>query len=219
MIAKARKEDIMPYVYRIGAGASEDRIERLIEERLQPGADKKAIDERIWDLFGEEWAVMFTDLSGFSRRVAEFGIIHFLQIIYESQRILVPCIERFNGILLKTEGDSMLVIFRSVAKALECAVDMQRKARSYNTDREEAEKILLCVGLGFGKMLRIGDSDVFGTEVNAAAKLGEDIAKAWEILVTGAVAHALEGTAGIRFEPTNIVPPGADKAFKAAYSM
>ena len=51
------------------------------------------IDERIWDLFGEEWAVMFTDLSGFSRGVADFGIIHFLQIIYESQRVLIPCID------------------------------------------------------------------------------------------------------------------------------
>jgi hypothetical protein len=29
-----------------------------------------------------------------------------------------------------------------------------------------------------------GDDDVFGAEVNAASKLGEDTAKAWEILVT-----------------------------------
>ena len=29
----------------------------LIAERLRPGADKAQIDERIWDLFGEEWAV------------------------------------------------------------------------------------------------------------------------------------------------------------------
>ena len=51
----------------LGLGASEDRLSRLIEERLKPGSDKKRIDERIWDLFGETWAVMFTDLEGFSR--------------------------------------------------------------------------------------------------------------------------------------------------------
>jgi adenylate cyclase len=67
---------------------------------------------------------MFTDLAGFSRRVAEFGIIHFLQIIHESQRILVLCIEQFDGILLKTEGDSFLVIYRSAARAVDCAVAM-----------------------------------------------------------------------------------------------
>lgn len=77
----------MPYVYQIVTSASQDRLEKLIQERLQPGADKAQIDARIWDLFGEQWAVMFTDLAGFSRRVAEFGIIHFLQTIFESQRV------------------------------------------------------------------------------------------------------------------------------------
>ncbi len=57
---------------------SEVRLWQLVEQRTQPGADHVRIDERIWDLFGEEWSVMLTDLSGFSRRVAEFGIIHFL---------------------------------------------------------------------------------------------------------------------------------------------
>ena len=88
----------MPLAYRIGTGASMDRLESLIEERLKPGADTKKIDSRIWDLFGEEWAIMFTDLSGFSRQVAEFGIIHFLQMIYESHRLLVPCIDDHDGI-------------------------------------------------------------------------------------------------------------------------
>src|SRR5512137_2595103 len=95
---------------------SEGRLERLIAARTKRGADKAAIDARIWDLFGERWCVMFTDLSGFSRNVAEFGIIHFLQTIYEAERILVPIIEAHDGILLKVEGDSFLVIFRNVQK-------------------------------------------------------------------------------------------------------
>jgi adenylate cyclase len=115
----------MAYRRVIGTSASEDRLERLIEERLKPGADKEKIDSRIWDLFGETWAIMFTDLSGFSRNVAKFGIIHFLQTIYESERLLIPIIEHHDGILLKAEGDSLLVIFRNAAKALQAAVAMQ----------------------------------------------------------------------------------------------
>ncbi len=72
---------------------AEERLERLMQERLMPGSDKDAIDHRIWDLFGEEWAVICTDLSGFSRNVNDFGVIHFLQTIVESQRIFVPIIE------------------------------------------------------------------------------------------------------------------------------
>ena len=78
---------------------------------------------------------MFTDLSGFSRGVAEFGIIHFLQIIHESQRILVPCIDRHDGILLKSDGDSLMVIFRTARGALACAIAMQDAARDYNHGR------------------------------------------------------------------------------------
>ncbi|MBV6493420.1 MAG: hypothetical protein LDLANPLL_01439 [Turneriella sp.] len=179
----------MAYRRVIGASASEDRLEKLIESRLQPNADKEKIDSRIWDLFGETWAVMFTDLSGFSRNVAKFGIIHFLQTIYESERLLIPIIEDHDGILLKSEGDSLLVIFRNISKALQASMHMQRTLLEYNKDKNDEDKVLLCVGLGYGQMLRIGDVDVFGHEVNSASKLGEDTAEAYEILVTPALAE------------------------------
>lgn len=199
--------------------ASEDRLQKLIEERLKPGADKAKIDERIWDLFGEDWSVMFTDLSGFSRGVAKFGIIHFLQTIFESERILTPIIEEHDGILLKVEGDSFLIIFRNVKKAIQCAVAMQRELKDYNKNKSDEEKVLLCVGLGYGRMLRIGDSDVFGAEVNAASKLGEDTANAWEILVTKAVKDQANDMADISFEEISDVPPGADKAYRVLYKL
>ena len=197
--------------------ASEDRLESLIAARLAPGADKAVIDRRIWDLFGEDWCIMFTDLAGFSRNVARFGIIHFLQTIYESERVCIPVIERHDGILLKSEGDSQLVIFRNVHKAILAAIDMQRALRDYNRDKDDEEKVLLCVGLGFGRVLRIGDSDVFGAEVNAASKLGEDTAKPADILVTEAVRDEAAGMAGIAFEPIPEVPPGAGAAYRLLY--
>jgi adenylate cyclase len=129
----------------IGLSASEDRLEKLIQERLKPGANKKIIDNRIWDLFGEEWCIMFTDLSGFSRGVAQFGIIHFLQTIQESERLLIPVIEKHDGILLKAEGDSFLIIFRNVRKAIQCSINMQRVLKKYNENTPEEEDILLCV--------------------------------------------------------------------------
>ncbi|HPS58164.1 MAG TPA: adenylate/guanylate cyclase domain-containing protein [Spirochaetota bacterium] len=203
----------MAYHQVIASGASEDRLERLIEERLKPGADKKMIDQRIWDLFGEEWCVMFTDLSGFSRGVAQFGIIHFLQTIFESERLLIPVIEDHDGILLKTEGDSFLVIFRKPNKAIQCGIRMHEVLFEYNKDKVAEEQILLCVGLGYGKMLRIGDADVFGSEVNAASKLGEDTADAWEILVTGSVKKICD-LKNVEFVKLEEAPPGADEAYK-----
>lgn len=207
----------MPFVFQVGAGASQDRLEKLIALRLQPGVDKDEIDGRIWDLFGETWAIMFTDLSGFSRRSAKFGIIHFLQTIYESQRLLVPVIDDYDGILLKMDGDSMMVLFRSPAKAVECAIGMQHTLRNYNSAKSDDEKILLCVGIGYGTMLRIGDTDVFGPQVNASAKLGEDTATAYEILVTDAVRDAIGDQAGFAYDHIDIAPPGANSAYRVRY--
>jgi adenylate cyclase len=209
----------MPFTYQIVSSASQDRLEKLIRARLTAGADKATLDQKIWDLFGERWCVMFTDLSGFSRRVEEYGIIHFLQTIYESHRILVPVIEAHGGILLKLEGDSMLVIFRNVVEAIDASIDMQRACRDYNTDKSEAEQLLMCIGLGYGDVLRIGDADVFGAEVNAASKLGEDTAEAWEIMVTGAVHDAAQGKCDCSFEAIDYVPPGASAAFKLGYRL
>ncbi len=204
----------LPSARSVAVPASAKRLQQLIAERVQPGADRAAIDRRIWDLFGERWAVMFTDLSGFSRRVAEFGIIHFLQVIQESLRLLAPVIDRHDGILLKIEADSLLVIFRRPERALACAVAMQRALLDYNTRLAPEDRILLCVGLGWGDMLRIGDQDVFGAQVNAASKLGEDIAKAGEILVTGELKEACpEAT----WAPHDEIPPGAASAWRMVY--
>lgn len=209
----------MPYGRSVGTSASQKRLQALLQERLAPGVDQAAIDRRIWDLFGQTWAVMFTDLSGFSRQVAQFGIIHFLQVIHESLRIFTPCIERHDGILLKVEADSLLVIFRQPARAFACAVAMQRACRDYNRARTPAEHVLLCVGLGYGEMLRIGDEDVFGAEVNAASKLGEDTAKAWDILVTDTFRAQLGQRPGVDFAPLDEAPPGAVAAWRASYPL
>ena len=207
----------MPIRKTVANSASEERLDRLIEERLKPGADKAHIDGRIWDLFGEDWCVMFTDLSGFSRGVAKFGIIHFLQTIYESERLLIPVIEEHDGILLKVEGDSFMVIFRNPQKALLCATVMQRVLRDYNTTKSDEEKALLCVGLGYGRMLRIGDADVYGAEVNAASKLGEDMAEAYDILVTEAVKAKVDPSSGYSFEALPDAPSGAERAYRVKY--
>ena len=68
--------------------------------------------------------------------------------------------------------------------------------------------------------LKIGDADVFGNEVNASSKLGEDTAKAWEILVTDSVKEAAGGDIpGVTFEKIAEIPPGAKGAYKVIYKL
>ena len=51
----------MTYTGIVTISNAEERLQKLLQERLQPGSDTNAIDKRIWDLFGEEWTVVCTD--------------------------------------------------------------------------------------------------------------------------------------------------------------
>jgi len=195
----------------------ERRLWELIAERARPGAVVAKVDQRIWDLFGETWAVMFTDLAGFSRQVEKFGILHFLQIIHEHKELLAPIIRDHDGILIKYEADSMLVIFRRTASAVRCAVAMQERLVEFNKSREPETNILLCVGIGHGDILRVGDTDVYGREVNAASKLGEDTARPWEILLTKAAVLAAGPVEGVTFEPIEAQVGGSAHNYRAVY--
>jgi adenylate cyclase len=196
---------------------SSARLWKLIEERTRASADTGAIDQRIWDMFGEEWAIMFTDVSGFSRQVAKFGIIHFLQIIFEQEKLLLPVVETHDGILVKVEADSFLILFKKPARAVACAVAMQRICHSINARRPPEEQIVLCVGIGHGRVLKIGDEDVYGNQVNLASKLGEDTAKGSEILVTPAAREVAGDIAGVSWEEVQVAYAGEDKCFRAIY--
>ena len=144
----------MSYLDEVLINFSSSRLELLLSERLDLKDEpekQKVIDQRIWDLFGEQWCIMFTDLSGFSKNAERFGIIHFLQTIKEAEKIYTPVVKNYDGFVAKTDGDSLIVIFRSSEKAVKCAVEMQRVSASYNKGLNLEDQIILCCGLGWGK--------------------------------------------------------------------
>lgn len=166
-------------------------LNTLLNARRLSGADRQAIDEAIFARFGCQQAVMFTDLVGFSRLVEAFGIIHFLQLIQEAESLFLPLIHQHGGTCLKQEGDSLLAVFDDPASAVATARAMVAATEAVNPGRSGEERIEVCIGLGFGQVLRVGDNEVWGAQVNAASKLGEEMAKGGEILLTEEFQHAM----------------------------
>lgn len=163
----------------------------LLTRRRQTGADRAAVDAEIFARFGRVQAVMFTDLVGFSRVVEAFGIVHFLQLIQESETLFMPLIRQQGGVCIKHEGDSLLVVFDTPHQALTTAKSMVEATTAVNPGRAPEDRIEVCIGLGYGTVLRVGDNEVWGAEVNAASKLGEDMAKGGQILATDTLRLAL----------------------------
>ena len=73
------------------------------------------------------------------------------------------------------------------------------------------------MGIGYGEMLRVGDLDVWGREVNAASKLGEDTAKAGDILLTRAAVESAGTLEGITFERIQATVGGSAENYRAKY--
>jgi class 3 adenylate cyclase len=96
---------------------------------------------------------------------------------------------------------------------------MQHACQQFNKRRVAEDQVLLCVGIGFGKVLRVGDEDVYGQEVNAASKLGEDTAKANEILITDAARVAIgDSFSSVKFHDLGPLAPGSVRDWRVEYS-
>jgi adenylate cyclase len=185
---------------RLTMGESMKVFHGLLEERHRAEGDTGEIDARINALFGETWAVLCSDMSGFTRRTDEFGILHFLTLIHGMQELMKPIAHHHHGLVLKEEADNLLILFRDVRSAAACALAMHRATASFNKGKPPDSTIEVCLGLGYGEILKIGDEDCFGAEVNRAFKLGEDIANAGETLLTPEAATALGSLPGARIE-------------------
>lgn len=180
--------------------SSSELLEKLLSELASEGADTAAIEQRIWQLFGERWCVVFTDMAGFSKKSAREGILSFLVDMQQMRALVAPIVEAHSGFVLKHIADSQLILFRDARDGLAACLAMQRAIAARNVGLPDAKRFYLGCGIGYGDVLKLGDAEVYGVEVNFAAKLGEDIAGPFDVLVTDAVVRAVGEVDGVSFE-------------------
>jgi adenylate cyclase len=189
-------------------GPSERRLLALLEKRRRmPRGRRKALDRSSSRRFFRKRAVVFTDMADFTVRAAHDGILHFLMIFRRAVLGLGPVVARARGEIVKVEADSLLLRFDDVASACRGIAAMQRALERMNRGRPANERIRFSYGVGYGDVLDLED-DVFGLEVNLASKLGEDLARPGEVLLTPAAAATLDAASLRRLVPHRVVTFG-----------
>jgi adenylate cyclase len=164
--------------------AQRRRLERLLDSRNEHPERIADVDARIAEAFEQSCAILVLDMCGFSRLTIRHGIVHYLALIRRMQRTVVPLVEEARGRVVKTEADNVFATFAKVSDAVRCARAIQSELARANEVLPADWDVLVGIGIGFGPLLLIGDDDVFGSEMNLASKLGEDLAEAGEILLT-----------------------------------
>ncbi len=136
-------------------------------------------------------AILATDMVGYSRLMEadERGTI--TRHKAHRQELIDPEIAAYNGRIVKTTGDGLLVEFASVVDATECAVAIQRAMKERETDVPEERRIEFRVGINLGDIVIDGD-DILGDGVNVATRL-EGLAEPGGVCIAGNVQEQIAG--------------------------
>jgi class 3 adenylate cyclase len=140
-------------------------------------------------------------MTGFTSSAIKIGEIESLLRIVDAQRVCIPVLHDFRAELVRCFADDVVALFEDPNHALDAAFEIHRRIDLFNRSELASDHpTLCCVGIGFGDVYAIGPNLAQGDEMNRASKLGEDIARANEILVTERSYDALKNRPDVRFD-------------------
>src|SRR5262252_4777378 len=140
-------------------------------------------------LVSKERAILFADVSGSTALYELLGDKPAAKAIDALLGTLKEVIETRDGQVVKTIGDELMVVFNNASAACEASREMQQRMAAWPPT--SGAKLAIRIGFHYGLVLE-DKGDFWGDGVNTAARLA-GLAKAGQILTTGATANALPG--------------------------
>jgi class 3 adenylate cyclase len=138
----------------------------------------------------QELAILFTDIQGYSKKAQRLSTLELSTLIQEYEGILLPTISNHRGELIKKMGDGHLCVFHNALHAVLAAIRTQKALKRFNSFREESQRIIIRIGIHWGKVVR-KEGDVLGNHVNIASRL-ESSANGGSILISKALQQFLD---------------------------
>ena len=171
-------------------------LDGMIRAYRDAGSDEERarLNETILDRYNIKAALLVLDMTGFSQITAERGIVTFLAMVQHMQDITAAEIARRNGNIIKFFSDNCFAWFEDADDAVACATSIIQSHRDVNRSLEHP--VHICIGIDYGEFLLINSGECFGHTVNRACKLGEDIARAEELLITDTTLAAMRQPEG-----------------------
>jgi class 3 adenylate cyclase len=138
-------------------------------------------------LISKERAILFADVSGSTALYELLGDKPAAKAIEACLGELRIIVAKRDGVVVKTIGDEIMVVFGNPEAACNAAREMQQ--RMIALPPTAGVKLAIRIGFHFGLVLE-DKGDFWGDGVNTAARLA-GLAKAGQILTSGATANAL----------------------------
>jgi class 3 adenylate cyclase len=113
--------------------------------------------------------VMFTDLKDSTLMTTMYGDTKALHLLHIHNALTRNALRAHSGTEVKHTGDGIMASFKSVANAVNCALNIQKAFNDHNQANLE-EALYVRIGLSAGEPIE-EDGDLFGSAVQMAARL------------------------------------------------
>jgi adenylate cyclase len=143
-------------------------------------------------------AVLYADMVGYSRLIGldDAGTLERLRALRRD--LIDPAIQEYDGRIVQTGGDSLLMVFDSIDGAVQCAVKVQSQVPIVDGDQPTDRTIRFRVGINIGDAIADG-TDLHGDAVNVAARLQAECPPGG-ICVSRSVRDHVHGRLDLAFE-------------------
>ncbi len=146
-------------------------------------------------------AILSLDMTGFTLSAINIGELQSLLRILDAQRVCIPVLKDFGADLIRCFADDIVAIFDDPNKAVDAAFEIHRRVELFANSELSSDHPTQCsIGIGFGQIFEIGPNLAQGDEMNRASKLGEEISRASETLLTERAYDAMKKRSDINFK-------------------
>ena len=137
--------------------------------------------------------IFFTDIESSTKLREDLGDKGYTELLEKHDSILLPLVNKYDGLHLKSIGDSILAVFSQPSDAVECAIAIQDAI--YNSPLIKPF-LSVRIGMDMGQVAKeqLGGimKDVFGRFVNRAARI-EGLATGGHIFCSDSVQDNASG--------------------------
>ena len=151
--------------------------------------------------YQQQKTLLVIDMTGLTASAMEIGELQSLLRILDAQKVCLPVLKDFSAGLIRCFADDIVAVFNDPNSAIDAAFEIHRRMKLFQNSSQASKDPTQCsIGIGHGAVFAIGPNLSQGDEMNRASKLGEDIGRANETLLTELAFDALKARTDIQFE-------------------
>lgn len=146
--------------------------------------------------------IVFSDIENSTSRATSMGDAAWMKVLGEHNRIITRHVEKWNGTVVKNQGDGFMLTFNGARQALRAMIDVQRELSELE-QRDPERGVRIRVGVHTGEVIA-EEGDIFGRHVMLAARVG-GLADGGQIVVSSIVKEIASARGDLEFGPPQVV--------------